>query len=510
MLGRRTLNFDDILGILGRRWAMLLIPATLGAIAGLVSSRVVPPQYLSQALVLIEQQKVPDNYVKPVVSTDLDARLATMREEILSRSRLLPIIDRYNLYAGRGQTMDARIETVRNKILIKPIHSEMSHGGGLPGFFISFTANDRQTAQLVCREITSLFVAENLRDREAAAEGTTDFIDDQLKAAKTTLDEQDKRMADFQRRFGGELPQNVGSNLNMLAGFNSELQSATEALSRLEQDRSSEEAVLTQQLQAAGRDTTEQKRDGSSGAREAKESELRGLLMQEQTLRREYTPSHPDVVALEQNITALRKDLAASALPVNSGGTHSQGESNAVQQTKAQLHATDLAKDAKRRERLEIEANIRLYQSRVSAAPGIEEEYKVMSRDYDTAESFYKSLLEKRNQSKMAGDLEKRQQGEQFTVLDPANLPDSPSFPKPAFFVGCGVASGIVMGVLFVGWREHNTTVIRADKDIRVLTEAPILGRLELVPGLSLPPKVTSVVVFGNMEGRGWIRRIDA
>src|SRR5487761_1506133 len=199
MLGHRTLTPEDYVAILKRRGWMIAIPLVILPIIAFGITFLVQPQYVSQTLVLIEQQKVPDNYVKPVVSEDLSGRLATMQEQILSRSRIQPIIERFNLYANTKMVMDDRIAKVRKMITIKPIHSDIEHTGGLPGFYISYQANDARTAQLVCGEITSLFVSTNLHAQQQSAEDTTDFLKGQLDDAKRNLDEQDAKLAEFQR-----------------------------------------------------------------------------------------------------------------------------------------------------------------------------------------------------------------------------------------------------------------------------------------------------------------------
>jgi len=144
MLGHRALSVDDYFTILKKRWWIVIVPAIIFAIVGVGLTFFVQPEYISQTLVLIEQQKVPDNYVKPIVSEDLNARLASMQEQILSRSRLQPIIERFNLYGTSGMGMDGRIDKVRKDIQIKPIESQIARTGGLPGFFISFKAGDAQ------------------------------------------------------------------------------------------------------------------------------------------------------------------------------------------------------------------------------------------------------------------------------------------------------------------------------------------------------------------------------
>src|SRR5437588_3102899 len=156
MLGHRTLTVEDYVTILKRRWWIIALPAIILPIVAVAVTFFIPPEHTSSTLVLIEQQKVPENIVQSVVSEDLNSRLASMREQIMSRSTLQPIIEKYNLYASKHVDMDARIEMARKAIDIQLIQSE-TRANGLPGFKIFFTADDPHTAQQVCSEITSLF-----------------------------------------------------------------------------------------------------------------------------------------------------------------------------------------------------------------------------------------------------------------------------------------------------------------------------------------------------------------
>ena len=191
MLGHRELTMQDYAGILKRRFWLIIICAIVGLATGVGISYVLAPQYISMTKVLIEQQKVSENYVKPVVTVDLEGRLASMREQILSRSRIQPIIERFNLFPSSKYTMDDRVELTQKAIGIQPMPSGQSHG--MPGFSITFKAQDARTAQLVCGEITSLFVSDNLKAREQSANGTTDFLRQQLADSKRNLDEQDAK-----------------------------------------------------------------------------------------------------------------------------------------------------------------------------------------------------------------------------------------------------------------------------------------------------------------------------
>jgi polysaccharide chain length determinant protein (PEP-CTERM system associated) len=370
--------------------------------------------------------------------------------------------------------MDDRIDMMRKNIGIAPIQSEIARTNGLPGFYIRFKANDARTAQLVCGEIQSLFVSENLSDRTAAAAGTTDFLKGQLADAKAKLDEQDARLAKFQQTYMGKLPGAETSNINMLTTLNTQLDAATQALSRMEQDKGYAESILAMQIQNQGTQAPEH----SGLAPQAQQLELQQLLAQEADLTARYTEDYPDVVTVRRKIKELRQKMAeAPATPAAaSAPTPKPTDSLGVQQLRAQIHAMEQGIAQKKRDQAEIQAQLRTYQERVAASPEVEEEYKSITRDNQTAQAFYDDLLNKMNQSKMATDLEKRQQGEQFRVMDEPNLPESPSFPKRPVFVGGGFALGLALGLLIVALLEYLDTAVRTERDIWAFTKLPTLG----------------------------------
>ncbi len=476
MLGHRALTVQDYTTILKRRWWIIAIPAIIFPIIGFGITYLVQPQYISRTLVLVEQQKVPETYVKAVVTEDLNGRLATMREQILSRSRLQPIIERFNLFANSNLSMDDRIDMTRKNIGIEPIQSEIARTNGLPGFYISFKANDARTAQLVCGEIESLFVNENVNDRAAAAAGTTDFLKGQLADAKAKLDEQNAALAKFQQTYVGKLPGAETSNINMLTTLNTQLDAATQALARAEQDKSYAESILTMQLQNQASQTT----DHSGLPPQEEQVELQQLLAQEADLTGRYTDDYPDVVSVRRKIKELRQKMAASPPPTTTSASSLTApkptDSLGVQQLRAQIRAMDQGIAQKRRDQAAIQSQLHMYQERVASSPAVEEEYKSITRDNQTAQAFYDSLLSKMNDSKMATDLERRQQGEQFRVMDEPNLPESPAFPKRPVFVGGGLGAGLALGLLIVALLEYLDTALRSERDIWAFTKLPTLG----------------------------------
>jgi polysaccharide chain length determinant protein (PEP-CTERM system associated) len=484
MLGHRELTMEDYADILKRRFWLILAFAITFLGVGTGISFVIPPQFVSQTLVLIEQQKVPTDYVTPVVTEDLGERLASMKEQILSRSRIQPIVERFNLYGGPKTTMDDRIATTQRAIGVKAIPSSQS-SHGMPGFFITFKAQDARTAQQVCDEITSLFVSENLSAREQSAEGTTEFLKQQLDDSKRNLDEQDAKFAAFQQKYFGSLPEQESSNANTLQALTTQLDASTQSLGRMQQNETFIQTLIAQQT----RDL--QHNDPVAGISvDERRNELKALLAKKQELETLYTPDHPDVVAISRQISDLKAEIArASAETAQTPSPTTAGRADPPQlvQLKAQLSAIQQAMAAAKQAQAGIEQKIRTYESRIESSPKVEEEYKEITRDHDTALKFYNSLLTKMNESSMATALEHRQQGEQFRVMDAANLPDSPAFPNRFVFAGGGLAAGLLFGLVISALLEYRDTSLRTESDIWAFTKLPTLAMLSHIDGLPKP-----------------------
>jgi polysaccharide chain length determinant protein (PEP-CTERM system associated) len=479
MLGHRPLTLDDSISILKRRWWMFAVPAVVMPLAALGITLIVTPRYLSQTLVLVEQPTVPDDYVKSVVSEDLSGRLASMQEQILSRSRLEPIIERYHLYASAKNVMDDRIVLARKNITIKPIQSNIQSTRGLPGFFVSFQADDPHIAQLVCGEITSLFVSQNLHSREQSAQDTTDFLKEQLDAAKRSLDTQDAKLAAFQQQHFGKLPGEEASNVNMLTSLNMQLDAATQSLAGMEQDKSYSEMLLAQQGGGVGMPATQNVKSQQTRA-----IELRDLKAQEVDLKARYTDDYPDVVALRHKIEALQKEAANTPSATDGSDTSilPSAETIGIQQLRAQIRGQQQGIALKKENEAQVQAQIGLYQDRVRSSPEVQEQFKELTRDYDTAQKFYDDLLTKMNQSQMATDLERRQQGEQFRVVDQPNLPQQASFPKRIVFLTMGLAAGFGVGLLAIALAEYLDTSLRSERDVFAFTHLStlaVIGHIE-------------------------------
>lgn len=484
MLGHRELTMEDYVDILRRRIWLILGSGIILLVVGVAASRIIPARYLSQTLILIEQQKVPEDYVKPIVDQDLSSRLASMKEQILSRSRIEPIIQEFNLFPKPTLTMDDRVVLMQKAIGIKAIPAGQS--GGMPGFFISFTAHDPHVAQKVCSEISTLFVNTTQSAREESAEGTTAFLKQQLDDSKKSLDDQDAKLAAFQQKYFGRLPEQQQSNANTLQALTTQLDASTQAVNRQQQNVTFLQAMVSQQA----RDAAAAGPAATAAVADERETELKTLMQQKQALEAQYTPDHPDVVAVTRKIEELQAQIARAARQPAAAPVVAEvnrPESPQAQQLKAQLRAAQQALEDSKQDQLRVEQQVRTYEARIESSPQVEAEYKQITRDHEAALDFYNSLLKKMNDSSMATALEQKQQGEQFHVMDAANLPDQPIFPNRIMFAAGGLAGGLFFGLVLAGILEYRDTSIRTERDVWAFTKLSTLAVISHVNGLPEP-----------------------
>ena len=485
MLGHRELSFDDYMAILRRRRWVILIPALIAPVAAYLVSLTLPNRYTSQTLVLVEQQKVPDSVVKSVVTEDLAQRLASMEEQILSRTRLQPIIEKFGLYKEDSPNahMEDLVDRLRRAIEVTPIRPMSgTRTSDLPGFFINFTADNPRLAQQVCAEITSMFIEENLRAREQRAQGTTDFLAHQLEDAKRGLDDQDAKLAAFKQKYFGSLPGQEQSNISILAGLNTQFEAVTQALGRAQQDKAYSESLLSQQLAAL--ESTPAL--GAGPQPDSLDVQLAVLQNQLVAAQARYTDDHPDVIKLKLAIEDLRKKIAAARSkpeekPAADQTEEARRETPQIMQLRATIHQLEQTIQARTREQARIREQIAMYQSRLSLSPAVEEQYKKLTRDYQTALDFYNDLLAKESQSQMATNLERRQQGEQFRVMDPANLPETPSFPNRPLFAAAGLGLGLAIGLGISILLEMKDKAIRSEGDVKFFLQVPTLAMIPIM-----------------------------
>jgi polysaccharide chain length determinant protein (PEP-CTERM system associated) len=477
---QRQLTAADYVRMLRRSWLMIFVLTVLTGALAYGVSLLLPNRYKSQTLVLVEQPSVASDIVRPIESSDLSQRLASMRQEILSRTRLEPLIRQFGLYPKdiNRLPMEELIARLQKSIEVTPVMAMAeTRAKELPGFYIIVTLDEPRNAQGICNALSSMFIEENLKIRQRHGEDTTQFLAQQLVTAKEKLDEQDGKLAAFKSRNFGSLPDDEKTNLNLLTGLTAQLDAANQALARAQQDKSFAESMLAQQL-ATWQDT----RKGHNP--ETLEQQLSAMKAQLTKLRASYGELHPDVIRTKNDIAALESRIADQAKTVETAEAKNQDtavEPIQVAQLRAQIHTDDLIIAGKSRDEEQIRQQIKLYQDRIRSSPAVEREYKELTRDYQTALDFYNDLLKHRDQSAMANDLERRQQGEQFRIMDPPNLPDKPFFPNRPLFALGGIAGGLAMGLGIAIALELRNTTFRTDRDVEQILQLPVLAMISRI-----------------------------
>ena len=484
-MGHRRLGWDDYLAMGRRQRLVILFPLALGPALLYGLSRALPPRYESDALVLIQRQIIPNSLVPSAMTQDVNTRVIELEQQGLSRTHLEFLIKRYDLIKekGAGHPMELLVEELRKDIVLAPVKSLVrSHEETLPGFQIAVTLSSARTAQQVCADLTSMFMEADAQPREPPVETATSFLEARLADAERKLDEQDAKLAAFKREHPHELPDDSQANINLLNSLNEQLQTASQALDRLQQDQTNAESLLAQQ-EAAGKAT---QAGGKHGARETLESRLAALQHELVSLQTQYTDDHPDVVKLKGEIAQVRKDLEEqSSMPDTKTEAEVQppaaNEPAPVQQLRSQVRADADAIVTQTKTQERLQAQIDLLQSRIQTSLTLEPAYKELTRAYQTAQAVYNDLLKQKNESGLATGREQGPPSERLIVMDPANLPGSPTFPNRPLFALGGLGAGLVVG-LFIAWvLEMRDKSLRNEKDVEACLGLPTLA---VVPSL--------------------------
>jgi polysaccharide chain length determinant protein (PEP-CTERM system associated) len=421
--------------------------------------------------------------------------MQSLTQQILSRTRLVTIMDALHLYGKQpnNAASDEMVQRMRQDITIELIKSS-GRGDELSAFKVSYSAATPAVAQAVVGQITSLFIDENLRSQRQLSEDTTAFLDNQLAEARKDLERQELLLSEFRSKYLGELPEQLSSNVQILSGLQSRLQSATTALHQAEQQRLylasliSHSKSLPHRELGEGEDTT-----GSASAPTALDDQIDKMQNELAELSSRYTPQHPDVVRLKEQIAnaeAMRRQQGAEAKTGTSAapaaGIRSRNGSQQISpiaQLESQLKANELEIANRKQEVKTLEVQIEQYQARLNLTPIREQQLTDVARNHEQSRTNYESLLAKKLQSGMATDLAKRQQGEQFAVLDPPSLPQRPYWPNPLQFSLAGLVGGLIAGLAWVILREAADPRVRSEDDMRQWSGATIVA--------AIPPLVT-------------------
>jgi polysaccharide chain length determinant protein (PEP-CTERM system associated) len=488
MIRNGELSMAEMKRILKRYWWVLPLTLIAGVSLALGSTFFLPKRFTSQTLVLVDQQTVSPELVKPVITEATNQRLASMQEQILSRSRLQPIIEKFGLYASDRDSvhMEDLVARLRAAIEVTPLEPmQGTQNRQLPGFHINVTFDNPQVAQRICSEITTMFMEQNSKEIDVQGTNTTDFFAQHVEEAKRNLDDQDAKLAEFKKKYMGSLPDQETANLQLLTGMNTQLEAITQAVTRGQQDKAMTESLLAAQLatwKAVNRGETPS---------ETLDQQLSALQDQLNSLQARYTPDHPDVIKAKNQIEQLKRRMAEAP---KAGNTQANSQANAVepvaiQQYRAKMRQDDLNVASLIKQQAKMQNDINILQGKIQSTPAVEQQFKELTRNYQTALDGYNDLLKKHDQSAIARDLNRQQQGENLRVLDPPSLPMTPSFPKKPVFAGAGAGGGLALGLAILYMLAAFDPSMHTERDVEVCMQLPVLA---LVPNVAPAGKVSA------------------
>jgi polysaccharide chain length determinant protein (PEP-CTERM system associated) len=498
---------EDFLEVAWRRRWIVAVPFVLIALATFVYSQLLPNEYRSSATILVIPPQVPENYVRPAVSETLKERLDLMRKQIMSQTQLERIINEFNLYPKERKTllMDQVTMLMARDINIDVPRTARREDPG--SFAVSFDYEIPRTAMQVTERLSSLFIKANLEGRSIQADATTQFLQSQVDETLRKLQEQDAKIQTFRKANAGRLPSDVQSNLQFMQTSAQQLEALTSAINHARDRQIVIERTLADEAAIAAAAAPAPSR-GTQAAAEPTSQQLAEARTALASMQLRMTDDHPDVRAMKRHIAELEQKAAQDDLqrPVSDGTTAAPvaGTLSSAQVEQARRISSlrseheSLGRDiaAKTAELNRLQAAAGQYKERIEVAPMLEGEYSQLTRDYDTLQQTYTNLLKKLQDAKVASNLEQRQVGEQFRLLDPPRVPELPASPNRLRMNMIGSLGGLAFGLGIAALLEYRDTALRTEDDVMVALSLPVVA---------LVPTMLSDEERRRRRRRGWL-----
>ncbi|MGA7142919.1 MAG: XrtA system polysaccharide chain length determinant, partial [Desulfobacterales bacterium] len=468
--------------ILRRRW-WIIVPFCLCVIIGIILGLTLPKYYQAETLVLIQPQKVPTDYVQPVVTTDIDSRLEAFSREILSRSNLEKIMKKFNMYTEpkyQAFFVEDKIADMRKRISVdllrRGVPGMPARYGGVGSayaFTISFKGKDPEKVMDVTNALASYFINQNIRFRENEAVGTNDFLRGELNSIREELVAKEKELKNYREKYMGELPEQLGSNLNMLTRLQEELKGKQSNLI----DAQNKLAMLKDQIKQGallfgqGVTVTNDGRITTDFDKPVSLEQAKAMLSYLET---RYTSKHPDIIRIKKIISDLEKNKQQNDDSPDGSQYIPANTKMAVDQIKVSISSltTDIAS---------LKSQIRKYEIRVENTPNREEELKSLERGYESKKASYNMLLNKKLETELSVNMEKKQKGEKFQILDPAMLPEKPVSPNMKLLFLLTLVAGPNIGLGLVFLLEYLDTSFRNPRDVESGLGFPVLATVPVI-----------------------------
>src|ERR1700693_2257602 len=498
---RRSLDVEDYIDILRRHKAWILGPVFAALVVSVVVAFLWPDTYVSTAVIRVVPPQVPASLVATNTSGDVQGRINSLAQLILSRATLLNIINTQGLYKKElsRKPSDDVIEDMRaHDIRVVPVAQSLQQserGPQYPTFEIQFSYNNRFTAQKVVQDLMARFLEENVRQVSQETVSTTQFLRDQWDLARKKLDAVEQQLSVFRAKNLGHLPEEQQSNFSQLNAMQSQMLNLNTAMNRVNQEKllyENQLRIYREQLSTLKDPVVQeqvlQQKNDKLGEKDREIAQLENALV---GMRERYKDTHPDVqrvIALIASAKKQRETLAkeeetkkpdatagAPVRPPNPQFVREQRDLDAqIQRIQGLIQAKDLEMDDYKKQAKDAEAAIRSYQSRIEGIPVGIKEYDELIRERELAKREYEDLDRRLNTSTMSTALVNHQQGERLEQLDPPSLPQTPSEPKRPLIIAIGTGLGLVLGLCLAGAREVKDTALKNLKDVRA--EPPLTG----------------------------------
>lgn len=505
------MGIEDFLDVVIRRkWFILLVFVGVFGAAGAYYV-LAPKQYKSSTTILVIPRRVPENYVQSTVSINVTDRLSTMKQQILSRTRLMAVVNELGLYPEmeKGSSPEALVQIMQKDIDITVTRSPGRNSTTTEAFSISFVYTNPRLAMEATSRLASFFIDENLRSREQQAIGTSEFLESQLQETKKKLVEQEEKVKRYKMTFMGELPQQMEANLNRLTRLQDQLRINSDALRAAEDRKIFLEAQIGLFERTASQAVDPGQTTGvASTETRAPLNPLQALLTELNTkkarlatLTARYTDLYPEIIQLRREIEQIETRLTAAqaapsaqetgasldnvsvpAIPYRPLAMQSTRTIEEMQRIKAQVISTDAEMVSLKKAGGEIRASIASIQAKVDNSPRREQEMIGLTRDYENLKSKYNDLLNKKLGADISQNLEKHEKGEQFQVIDPPNLPTTPISPNLVFVLGIAFAVAGAGGFGGAFGMEMLNPALRGPGDFKKIFKIPILASIPLRP----------------------------
>jgi polysaccharide chain length determinant protein (PEP-CTERM system associated) len=501
---RRAMDVEDYIDVVRRHRAWILGPLFAALVVSVVVAFLWPDTYVSTAIIRVVPPQVPEIYVPSNITTDMQSRVNSMEQTILSRATLTNLITTQGLYLKERsrKPMDDVIEDMRTKdIKISNIQllSTTQAKQNYPAFSISFSYNNRFTAKKVAEDLVARFLEENQKQVTTQTGATTGFITDRHTEAKQKLDEIESRLSAFRSRNLGRLPEEQATNFAHLNAAQSQMFNISTEMARNNQEklllennlRTYKDELATMKDPVNQSTVLQQKNEKLA----EKDREIQGLEQYLTNLREHYKDTYPDVQTAVTRLATAKKQREAivkedagkkpevAAVPQASPVfvRESRDMEAAIKQVAAQIETKDMQSEELRKQAAQVQEGIRSLQARLESTPVGMKEYDELIRDRELARAEYEKLDRELSSSQGATKLIFRQQGERLDELDPPSLPQTPTEPKRPIIIAIGSAIGLAIGLCLAAAREMKDTSLKNLKDVRAYTQLPVLGSVPLL-----------------------------